>query len=286
MRRARPSAVALRSRRACRVRRLRALGLTVAGLLGLSCASAQPRPNELFEVCQETLRRGVFHWASLACFPEVASTLEDLMCATTFGTHRQLNALGFGYGTSVLGQALGENYSVDPARAKRWRQENCAGSPARSVLEAVELRDRAFSLLPASLVGPWQSCRDYFQVRPTTRLRCGLSGSFDLSGENETVQFEASHSPISSMDFGTWIKQDLEVQGVDCDERWRAGTWLGSRRRLRCRRQGRSAVTFRLVTGSGQCERRLPELIEPPWQAACPSIRKAASSLPSTSDGC
>ncbi len=269
MQKARPPAADLKSRRASRARRLRRLGLTVVGLFGLSCTSVKPRPSELFEACQATLRQGVFNAASLACFPELASPLEDLLCATTFTTHRELNSLGFGYGTSVLGKTLGEGHGVDPGRAQRWKHEHCAGSPARSVQETVELRDRAFSLLPASLVGPWRSCGEMFQVGPHVRLRCILRGSFDLTGEDETVQFEAAHSPVSPMDFGTRLKEDLEVRGADCGgERWRAGAWLGSRS-LRCQRRGRAAVSFRLLTGSGQCEGRLPELTEPPWQELC-----------------
>lgn len=273
----RPAAAAVTSRRASRARRLRGLGLTVVGLLELSCTLVRPRPPELFEVCQETLRRGVFHAASLACFPELASTLEDLLCTTTFATHRELNDLGFGYGTSVLEQTLEEGYGVDPVRAQRWQQEHCAGSPARSLQEAADLRDRAFSLLPASLVGPWRSCRVFLQADPGhgsgSRLRCLLLGSFDLTGEDETVQFEAVHSPGDPMDLGTTLREDLEVRGADCGaERWRAGTWIrgGGSRLLRCQRQGRSAVSFRLVTGKvQQCEGRLPELTEPPWQELC-----------------
>lgn len=224
----------------------------------------------------DTLRRGVFHTASLECFPELASTLEDLLCATTFTRHSRLNSLGFGYGTSVLGQTLGEGYGVDSERAQRWKREHCAGAPARRVQEVADLRDRAFSLLPASLVGPWRSCRKFFHLDPgpgsTVPLRCVLLGSFDLTGEDETVQFEAVPSWVFYLDFGTRLKEDLEVRGADCGgERWRAGTWIptGGSRLLRCRRQGRSAVSFRLVTGRGQCEGRLPELTEPPWQELC-----------------
>ena len=280
--RARPPAAALKSRRASRARRLRGLGLTVVGLLGLSCTLVRPRPPELLEGCRNTLRRGVFNAASLACFPELASPLEDLLCTTTFVTHLQLNRLGFGYGTSVLGQTLRDaDYSVraveplDPWAAQRWKQEHCAGSPARSVQEAAELRDRAFSLLPASLVGPWRSCRNFYLspfADENGGLRCLLLGSFDLTGEDETVQFEATNGAVEILYLGTRFKKDLEVRGVDCGgERWRAGTWLpsGGSRLLRCQRQGRSAVSFRLVTGLGQCEGRLPELTEPPWQELC-----------------
>lgn len=277
MKKTRPPAAALKSPRASRARRLRGLGLTVFGLLGLSCTLVRPRPPELLEGCRNTLRRGVFNAASLACFPELASPLEDLLCATTFDTHLQLNRLGFGYGTSVLGQTLREaDYSVraveplDPWAAQRWKQEHCAGSPARSVQEAAELRDRAFSLLPASLVGPWRSCRNFYHE--DHGLRCLLLGSFDLTGEDETVQFEAAHSPVHYLDYWTRLKEDLEVRGADCGgERWRAGTRIpsGGSRLLRCQRQGRSAVSFRLVTGRAQCEGWLPELTEPPWQELC-----------------
>ncbi len=272
MQKLRPPADALRSRRASGARRLRGLDVAVFGLLGLSCASVGPRSHELFTSCQETLRRGVFNAESLACFPQLMSPLEDLLCATTFTTHRDLNDLGFGYGTPVLGQNLGEGYGVDPLLAQRWKHGHCAGSPTRTVKETVDLRDRAFSLLPASLAGPWRSCREYFDVGPYTRLRCHLSGSYDLTGEGETVRFEAAHSPVGSMDFGTRLKEDLEVRGADCGgEAWRAGSGISSRgpRRLSCRRQGRSAVSFRLVTGRGHCEVRLPELTELPWEAHC-----------------
>ena len=272
MKETRPPSGAPKSRPECRARRLRVLSLTVVALLGLSCTSARPSPSEVSEVCQETLRRGVFNAASLACFPQLASPLEDLLCATTFATHHELNSLGFGYGTPVLGQTLGEGYGVDPVAARRWKQERCAASPARSVQETAELRDRAYSLLPASLVGPWRSCRDFFEVGPYVRLRCALLGSFDLAGEDETVRFEATHSPVGSMDFGTRLIEDLEVRGADCGgERWRAGTRISSSgsRRLRCQRHGNSAVSFRLVTARGQCEGRLPELTEPPWQELC-----------------
>lgn len=277
MRKAEQPGTALKPRRAFRARRLRGVCLTLVGLLGLSCTLARPRPSELFETCQDTLRQGVFHAESLTCFPELARTLEELLCTTTFASHRELNDLGFGYGTSVLGQILREaDYSVraveplDPRAVQRWKQEHCAGLPARSVQETVELQDRAFSLLPTSLVGPWRSCRNFFDLDP--RVRCFLLGSFDLIGENETVRFEAVHSPVDPMDFGARLKKDLEVQGAHCgSERWRAGTRIpsGTPLLLRCQRQGRSAVSFQLVTGKGQCEGFLPELTEPPWQELC-----------------
>ncbi len=283
MKRTQQPAAALKSRRASRARRLRGLGLTVVCLLGLSCHLVRPRRSELFKVCQDTLRRGVFNAESLACFPELASPLEDLLCTNTFAHHHQLNDLGFGYGTSVLGQTLREaDYSVrareplDQWAAQRWKQEHCAGSPARSVQEAAELRDRAFSLLPTSLVGPWQSCRNFLHwfdlQRSREGTRCLLLGSFDLTGEGETVQFEAEYLSDAPMGFGTSLKEDLEVRGAVCGaERWRAGTRLpnGAPRLIRCQRQGRSAVSFRLVTGTGQCEGLLPELTEPPWQEFC-----------------
>lgn len=270
-------AASLESRRASRARRLKGMGLAIVGLLGLSCASLKPRPLALGEVCRDTLRRGVFHEASLACFPELESALEDLLCATDFATHRQLNDLGFGYGTSVLGQTLREpDYSVrgfeplDSWAAQRWKRVHCAGSPGRSVQEAAELRERAYSLLPASLVVPWRSCWNFFSS--DSQVRCLLLGSFDLTGEDETVQFEAGFWAVELMEFRTRLKEDLEVRGADCGgERWRAGTRIsdGAPRLLRCQRQGRSAVSFRLVTGKGQCEGLLPELTEPPWQELC-----------------
>ena len=275
-----PPAAVLKLWRATRDRRLRSSVLLFVALLGLSCASAKPRHSELWEVCQDTLRQGVFNASTLACYPEVAGPLEDLLCATTFRTHRELNLLGFGYGSSVLGQTLREAdfnvrpvEPVDPGAAQRWKQQHCAGEPARSEQEAAELRDRALSLLPAALVGPWQSCRDeLYSADPFARLTCAVRGSFDLTGEDETVQLLAAHSPADPMDYGIKLKEDVEVQGADCNgERWRAGTrfWFGRSRVLRCQRQGRSAVSFRLVTGNGQCEARLPELTEPPWQAHC-----------------
>ncbi|MCP3963893.1 MAG: hypothetical protein GY719_39155 [bacterium] len=281
MKTTRPPAADPTSRRAWRAREPRAWGLTVVCLLGLSCASVRP-PPELFEGCRDTLQRGVFHAASLACLPELASTLEELLCATNFATHRQLNDLGFGYGTSVLGQTLGEPYGVDLCSARRWRHLHCAGSPARSVREIVKLRERAYSLLPASLLGPWQSCRDYFQADRVagsdSRTRCHLLGSFDLTGEGETVRFVAVHSPVDPMDLGTRLTEHLEVRGADCGaERWRAGSWFwaGGARLLECQRRGRSAVSFRLVTGGGQeCVARLPELTEPPWQELCATARR------------
>jgi hypothetical protein len=267
----------MESRRAWRARRLRGSGLIVAILLGLSCTTLKPRPPELFEVCQETLRRGVFNAASLACFPELTSPLEDLLCSTTFATHRGLNDLGFGYGTSVLGQTLREAdpsvravEPLDPWAGQRWRQEHCADPPTGSAEEATELRDRALSLLPSSLVGPWRSCSHF--LNSGSGLRCLLLGASDRTGEDETVRFEAAYSPVGSMDFGTRLKEDLEVLGADCGgERWRAGTRIssGSARFLLCRRQGRSAVSFRLVTGKGECVGQLPELTKPPWQELC-----------------
>ena len=258
---------------------MRGLGLTVVALLGLSCVSVRPRPPELFEVCQETLRRGVFHAESLACFPELASPLEDLLCAGDFTTHRELNALGFGYGAWVLGQTLREAdpsvraiEPLDPEAAWRWGRAHCAGSQARGAQDVAELHVRALDLLPASLVGPWRSCRGF--LASESRVRCILHGSFDLTGEGETVLFEAAHSPEDPMEFGTRLRKDLEVKGADCGgERWRAWTRISARapRLLRCRRQGRSAVSIRLTTGKGVCEGRLPELTERPWQELCPT---------------
>ncbi len=248
----------------------RGLGLLVVGLFGFSCVSATPRPPEVFEECQETLRRGVFHTASLACLPELAGPLEDLLCSTTFATHRDLNNLGFGYGTSILGQKLGEEYGVDPRLAQHWRHQHCAGDPARSVQEIADLRDQAFSMLPAALVGPWQSCRDFLQ--DTSDFRCLVLGSFDVTGEDGTVALVATYSPWTILDFGARLKKDLQVQGATCgDERWRKGARIPSFgwKVLRCQRQGRSAVSFRLVTGKGECEGHLPELTEVPWQGYC-----------------
>lgn len=268
----------LASQRASRARRLRGLGLAVVVLSGLSCTTLSPRPPELAAVCMDTLRRGVFNTASLACFPEVERPLEEFLCATRFGgTHHAIHYLGFGYGTAVLGQTLREAdphvrsvVQLDRRAEQRWRQEHCAGPPTRSPEEAAELRERALSLLPASLVGPWRGCADFFFTE--SNVRCLLLGSFDQTGEDEMVQFEASYSPVGSFDFGTHLTEDLIVQGADCGgERWRSGTRLSSSRSrlLRCRRRGRSAVYFQLVAGKGRCEARLPELTEPPWQVQC-----------------
>lgn len=267
----------LKSQRASRARRLTGLGLAVVGLLGLSCTTLMPRPLGLSQVCLETMRQGVFNQASLACFPEVEHPLEELMCATTFTAHHALNHLGFGYGTPVLGQTLREADAhvraveyLDRRETLRWRQEHCAGAPTPSEQKATELRDRALSLLPASLVGPWRNCMDF--LFPESSVKCLLLGSFDWTGEDEMVQFEAVHQGVDPMEFGTRLKEDLIVRGADCGgEQWRAGTRLsGSKSRLlRCRRLGRSAVYIRLVTRKGECEGRLPELTEPPWQLLC-----------------
>lgn len=265
----------LESQRASRARRLRGSVLAAVGLLGLSCTTLMPRPPELAQVCLDMKRQGVFNQESLACFPEVERPLEEFLCARTFATHLQLNQLGFGYGTRVLGQTLREPYvraveSLDRRAVGRWRQDHCAGLPTRSEQEATELWERALSQLPDSLVGPWRSCMSFFD--PESNVRCLLLGSFDRTGQDEVVQFEAIYSPVGSFDFGTRLKEDLIVRGADCGgEQWRAGTRISSSRSrlLRCRRRGRSAVSFRLVTGKGECEGRLPELTEPPWQVLC-----------------
>lgn len=252
--------------------------LAVAGLLGLACTSVRPRPPELLEVCLDTLRHGVFNSASLECFPELASPLEDLLCATTFDSHRELNRLGFGYGTSVLGQTLREAdpsvraiEPLDPRAARRWKQEHCAASPARSVQEIADLREQALGLLPASLVEPWRRCGDFYHAY-RGGLRCLLLGAPEMTGEGATVRFEVAYSPARSMALWTRLAADLEVRGADCGGlQWRAGSRIpaGGSRLLSCRRQGRSAVSFRLVTGKAHCEVGLPELTKPPWQELC-----------------
>lgn len=226
----------------------------------------------------------MFTEASLRCFPAVAEVVETALCQDHFGRHDEANTVGFGYGTRVFGVEL-----VDPdsgggpsnlvpftlEQISAWREGHCSGSEPRASSDWEAIRER----LPLSLVGPWRACRESlgvseqrFEKGTTQGVGCVLVGSYDLTGESEMVGFEAAYSSSAWLDLTIPLQEDLYVEGADCGgEAWQEGSllWRTRSRVLYCRRQGRSAVTMRIVTAAGTCERHLPPLTEEPWQMQC-----------------
>lgn len=261
-------------------------------LLSSNCATARTVPlASAAPECRAIEDRGIFNRETLACFPEIATAVEDRLCEAGFWTHYEANFSGFGYGSQVFGQVLlsrrhGLN-AFDRSKTAAWKTKHCRETADRKALTwsaVVDWWGDLYDRFPPSLIGPWRSCWKLGSEgwQGEGGLRCYLSGSYDVSGENEEIRFTAWNSPDAWLDFGARLRADLVVAGADCGgEEWPAGSRISSNsaRVLTCRRRGRSAVRVKLVTGEGECERSLPELTAPPWRELCHST---SSSTPDT----
>lgn len=271
----------------------------VTAFLGLVCCACATSHTVSLGTgggeCVDILKRGIFNHETMACFPQIAAAVEERLCEAGFRTHNEANFAGFGYGSPIFGQILlppeQARYGLGSARVAAWKVEHCHETANRKALSwpaAVAWWGDLYDRLPISLVGPWRSCRESMSETMSRErgLLCYLYGSYDLSGEDEEIRFTAWNWPDAWLDLGARLHSDLEVEGADCGgEEWRAGSRIpsGSSRVLVCRRRGRTAVRVRLVTGEGTCERRLPELTEPPWQELCQS--KSSSILETGTPG-
>lgn len=197
---------------------------------------------------------------------------------------------------------------VHPALWHRWRAEHCGDSePTTSIeadwgvardqpaatqvgLEAYDVVQRtqdafaaARASAPQSLAGPWEECAGFYRsfVADKPGVVCRLIADGTGPGD-ELIYFSAwrilpeelTHPLLLPIPrprlFAPKLRQDLEIEGAQCDgPPWRKGMRVKGNHTLRCRRQGSSAVTFRLSTSKGDCTKSLPELGDPSWQEAC-----------------
>lgn len=266
--------------------------------------SPAPAQGDLFLECLEIRKTGLFNQATMGCFPWLREAVTEKLCEAPLAHHGLASWVGFGIGFEVYGVEMLDsldfaNRSVEAqrqylevlgARRQRWTARNCASRGALSV-EFAELREiwqAVYEKLPRSLVGPWKACWEFLAPPEPSEAgsggaRCFVEGSYDVTGEGETVVLSVRLDPTHWIDANTRLTRDLETEGVDCGEKaWREGKKLSNTElsRLECRRRGRAAVRFRVVTSQGACQAELPELTEVDWRNRCESERDGERAEP------
>lgn len=283
------------------------LAAAILGGIAPSGAVAAKRvdPNwelskEIAARCNEILMTGLFHDESFACIPGLRQATEQKLCSS--GTDPFFPyAAGFGSGARLLpgagasfhGAALFQQ--ADWNKLERYLQDCPKGQPSELVLSGDIYEDVGRVLdhweaerakLPISMRGPWEACAA-FQWRESVgrkaEVQCHAIDPFDVDGEDDWVYFQAAvivsakalDAPLLPPLLllpryrAARLRADLEVLGAECESAsWKKGMRFGSGA-LRCRRDGRSPVTFRLSTTKGSCTAELSELTEPSWQALC-----------------
>lgn len=242
-------------------------------LFTVSAAHGAPKLSELTHRCVEIQKRGIFDPATLAADPRLARAVKAAECRANYGSQGLLNQVGFGYGTSVMGQVLidpleGGRSGVDGAAARRWHAENCPpGSVAEPWTEDQALWQLAYALVPRAIYAPWRACTDYFQTHYAEALRNLSCVALADPDDDSRVTFEAHYIGDGLFDSSTRLQDDLQVEGATCPAPWRAGSRVGRRyrgRSITCQRQGDATVRFRIASKNLSCEATVPPSVRSP----------------------